>query len=199
MKRLVLLLASALLTVGVLAADPRQPAPAAATPQGKPHTVAIIDMARVFRESKAALQIQAQFKAWQDGILAEVQPKIDQLKKEQAELQDPASKLSAADKEKKTKEMEALQQDLGQRQRQAQQEFQAKQQAAGAQLRSEVDPILDQLGKENGWDVILNKGEQTLWTADGVDQTDLLIQRLNAATPAPAQAPAAAPAAPKKP
>ncbi len=194
MKRLALVIASALLAVAAMAADPRQPAPAAAKAPGKPRTVALVDMNRVFRESKAALQIQAQFKAWQDGVMADVQPKVDQLKKDQEALQDP--KLSPADKEKMTKEAEALQQELGQKQRQAQQEFQAKQQAAGAQLRAQVDPILDALGKEYGWDVVLNKGDQTLWLADGVDQTDLLISRLNAATPD--SAPAAAPV-PQKP
>ena len=63
---------------------------------------------------------------------------------------------------------------------------QERQRAASQKFQSKLQPILDQLGKENGWDVILNKSEQTVWTNSALDITDVVLKRLDAATDAPA-------------
>ena len=186
-SRWTVILSAALMAVASLAADTRQPASAQPTPIPTNRPVVVLDGLKIYHESKLSLQLQKDLQGWQETAKAEMQPKIDDLRKRQAELQDQASKLSPADKEKKTKEMQDLQQALYQQQRQLQQEGQERQRAASQKFQAALSPIVEQLARENGWDVVLNKSEQTaVWTNSAVDITDVVLRRMDAATPAPA-------------
>lgn len=186
-RRIVVSLAILTTTLALFAADSRQPNPA---PSAK-HAVALVDVARVSRECKLAKQLSEQFRAWRAGYDAQMNPKLELLKQKQEAFQKEQEKLPADEKDKRTKELQALQQEIFQQQRSAQQEFKQREQEAGSKLQAQVMPILASMGAENGWDVILNKGDQTLWVANGVDITDEVIRRMDAAMPA--EAPAAAP------
>jgi Skp family chaperone for outer membrane proteins len=196
MKKLWMIVPLALLALATWGADSRQPAPAPKAAGAR--VVVVVDMGHIFKDSKFAKQIQEEFKTWEDNIKAEVQPKLDLLKQKQEALKDPEGKLTPQQKEDLNKELAALQNDLMQRQRQAQQEFKQKQEDAGRRLQEKVDPILQKLADENGWDVILNKGQDALWVRDAADVTDMVMSRLDAETP-DAPAPAAAPKTDKKP
>lgn len=194
-RRVLVALAILTTTLALSAADSRQPS---SVPPAK-HAVALVDVARISRESKLAKQLSEQFRAWRAGYDAEINPKLELLKQKQEAFQKDQEKLSPDEKDKRTKDLQALQQEIFQKQRDAQQEFKQREQEAGAKLQAQVMPVLAAMGAEYGWDVILNKGDQTLWEANGVDVTDEVIRRMDAATPGdvpatPAQAPAPAPA-----
>lgn len=198
MKKLWMILPMTLLAFAAWGTDSRQPAPAPKTTGTR--SVVVVDMGHIFKDSKFAKKVQADFRAWEDNIKTEVQPKLDLLKQKQEALKDPDGKLAPQQKEDLKKEVAALQGDLMERQRQAQQEFKEKQQEAVQQLQDKVDPILQKLGDENGWDVILNKGQDALWVRDAADVTDMVMSRLDAETPdVPPQGAAPAPKTEKKP
>jgi Skp family chaperone for outer membrane proteins len=173
-------------TLALIAADSRQPNP---VPASK-HAVALVDVARVSRECKLAQKLSEEFRAWRASYDAEMNPKLELLKQKQEAYQKDQEKLPADEKDKRTKELQALQQEIFQKQREAQQEFKQREQEAGAKLQAQVMPILAAMGAQNGWDVILNKGDQTLWMANGVDVTDEVIRRLDETMPP--ESPAAA-------
>ena len=56
-------------------------------------------------------------------------------------------------------------------------------------LETKIKPVIDTLGKEMGLAAIFNKFESGLvYASDAIDITDTVIQRFNAANPAPAAA-----------
>jgi Skp family chaperone for outer membrane proteins len=185
-RRAVFILVIFTATLALFAADSRQPNPAPASK----HAVAMVDVARVSRECKLAQKLSEEFRAWRASYDAEMNPKLELLKQKQEAYQKDQEKLPADEKDKRAKELQALQQEIFQKQREAQQEFKQREQEAGAKLQAQVMPILAAMGAQNGWDVILNKGDQTLWLANGVDVTDEVIRRVDESMPP--EAPAAA-------
>jgi outer membrane protein len=58
-------------------------------------------------------------------------------------------------------------------------------------LEARIKPVIDGIGKEMGLAMIFNKFESGLvYASEAIDITDTVIQRFNAAAPAPAAAPA---------
>jgi outer membrane protein len=56
-------------------------------------------------------------------------------------------------------------------------------------LEAKIKPVIDGIGKEMGLAAIFNKFESGLvYAADAIDITDTVVQRFNAASPAPAAA-----------
>jgi Skp family chaperone for outer membrane proteins len=159
----------------------------------------MIDMGKVFRESKLSKQIQAEFKAWDDSVRGQAQPKITLMQQKQQALQDSQSKLSAGEKDKLGKEVQDLQSELNTIQSKARQEYQEKQGAATQKMQAKLQPVIEALATENEWDLVMNKADQNaVWSSEALDQTDLILAKLDAQTPdAPAPAavqPAASPA-----
>lgn len=172
-----------------------------AKPTKKKIVVVVVDMNKIYQDAKISKQIQAEFKVWDDGIRVQAQPKLDLLKQKQQALEAGKATLPEADRTKLEKEIQGLQQEIGQIQNKARQEYQEKQTSAAQRMQAKLTPVLEALGTENEWDVVVNKADQNLlWTSDAVDQTESVMARLDAETPdAPAPAPAPAAAAPATP
>ena len=174
-------------------------------PTKKKVVVVMIDMGRIYRESKLSKQIMAELKTWDDSIRSQAQPKVELLKQKQQALQDGQSKLSAEEKDKLNKETQALQTELSGIQSKARQEGQEKQGAATQRMQDKLQPAIEALANENEWDLVMNKTDQNaVWSSEALDQTDLILAKLDAATsdaPAPVAAQPAAPppTAPAKP
>ncbi|MGA9751393.1 MAG: OmpH family outer membrane protein [Acidobacteriota bacterium] len=163
-------------------------------PTKKNPVVVVVDMGQIVRESNLSKQIQAELQSWGEGMRAQMEPKIKAYQEKEAAFKKDEAKLSAADKTKRSQELDALRADLQQMQTKAQQEYQQRQQAAGERMQAAFGPLMDSLAKERGWDVVLNKGQQdVIWASDAVDQTAAVLARFNAQAPA-APAPAAHPA-----
>jgi Skp family chaperone for outer membrane proteins len=177
------------------------PAAAKAKPTKQKVVVVVVDMNKIFQESKLSKQIQAEFKAWDEGIRLQAQPKLDLLKQKQQALEAGKTTLPEPEKTTLEKEIQGIQQEVSQIQAKARQEYQERQNAAAQRMQTKLSPVLEALGSEYGWDVVVNKGEQNiLWSSEAVDHTETLMERMNAETPdAPAPAPAPAAAAPAPP
>jgi len=193
MKKLLTALLALALTLSALAAGSKASPNEDAKATRKTPVVVIVDMARIYKDAKISKQIQADFQKWNESLRATYQKKLADLRAKQEDLKKNEAKLSKDEKDKEEKAIDAAQKDMSQLQMQARQEFQKRQKAAEEKLHAVLDPLLDKLGKEHGWDVILNKGAKDLvWNSGAVDETDLILKRLDAATPEAPASPAPA-------
>ncbi len=200
MKRMLTALLALSLAVSALAAGPKTPEKALSGVLKKTPVVVIVDMSRIYKDSKISKQIEADFSAWNESLRATFQKELADLRSKQEAFKKNEATLSKEEKAKEQKAIDAAQKDLSSLQMKARQEFQKRQKAAEEKLHNVLDPLLEKLGKEYGWDVILNKGSKDLvWNTGVVDETDLILKHLDAATPdsAPAKAPAGKDAKPK--
>lgn len=183
MKKIVL---TALLIIPLLCCKP--PAPAKPVGQGAPKppkknpVVVMVDLEKVVKEAKVSQEIQAELSAWGENMRREIQGKADILKQKDSEFRAQAQRLSPDQRAARIHELESMQQELQQLQSQAQQELDRRRNLAGQKMTEQFQPLVSQLAKDNGWDVVLNKSEQiTIFSDEAMDQTDYVIQRLNSA------------------
>jgi Skp family chaperone for outer membrane proteins len=84
-----------------------------------------------------------------------------------------------------------MKQQWAQVRQQAQEQVEARQRKAEADIHGMIEESLKTLAREQGWDLVLRKDPRiSPWSSDALDKTDLVIKRLDAAAPpAPASAP----------
>ena len=88
--------------------------------------------------------------------------------------------LPQADRERLSQDESRRRAELQQLTTQAQTDFQATQARLNAEIRSQLAPILADIAKRSGVDVVLN-ADTIAWAAPGADTTNEVVQRLNAA------------------
>jgi outer membrane protein len=140
----------------------------------------VIDVERILQESVAGKAVIEQLKQLQEQKRAELQAKRDSLDELRKRYTD--SRLTLADD--KLAEMEKQLEDrtieLQRAQDDAQRDMQKRQGEAFGRIETQVLPIIDQVGKELGFTLIFNKYQSgLLFAADGVDITDVVIQRFD--------------------
>lgn len=142
----------------------------------------VIDVERILTDSVSGKKVLEELTKLRDQKNMELQSKrteVEQLRTRFAE-----SRLTLA--EDKLAEMERQLEDkaveLRRAQDDAQREVQKRQQEEFARIERDVMPIIQTVGKENGYTLIFNKFQGGLVFADdSVDVTDLVIERFNAA------------------
>ena len=113
------------------------------------------------------------------------QERARDLQAKQKELEDAVRQVSKADT-LPAAERDRLVQDEARRRtefqqlgQQAQSDFQSAQMRLNGELRAQLTPILADIAKRAGVDVVLNS-DTLAWAAPGTDTTNEVIQRLNA-------------------
>ena len=64
---------------------------------------------------------------------------------------------------------------------QAQTDFQTAQTRLQGEIRAQLSPILADIAKRSGVEVVFNSDTAVAWAAPGLDTTNEVLQRLNAA------------------
>ena len=90
--------------------------------------------------------------------------------------------LSAADREKLVQDESRRRAEYQQLTQQAQAAFQTAQAKLQSEIRAQLVPILADIAKRYGADVVLNSDAAVAWAAPGTDTTDEVLRRLNAPT-----------------
>jgi Skp family chaperone for outer membrane proteins len=190
----------AVATAATLAADaPKPAAQAKPKPTKKSVVVVAIDMNKIKQDSQLAQRLGNDLTAAENALRTQMQPKIQEFQQKRQAFNAAPETMPASEKESKGKELQAMQQDLMAMQDKAKGDMQAKQEAAIKYFTETLKGVVEKLAKENGWDFTINKSEDiSLWTSEAVDQTDIVLERLNA-LPIPSPLPTAAAAAPKVP
>lgn len=181
MKKFVLTLLVAVLAVPAFA-------------QTAPSRIAVIDVARVLRESAAGKQAFERLKKMQDERAAKAQKMNEELAS--LEQQINQKKMSLTDE--KVAEMQKQFSDKKiafQRYAQdADRELQEARDRSLQDMEKQIMPLINEIGKEMGFAAMFNKFESGLiYASDAIDITDVVVKRYNETAPKTTAAPAAAP------
>jgi outer membrane protein len=131
---------------------------------------------------RAALERLQATKKQTVGELQQKQRALQETRSKMAQAPTPAARTELLNREK------AQEAELTKLTVQAQFDVQASQREAQALLQSTLKPVLDEVAKGRGIDVVLNSDLAIVWGNPQLDITALVVERLNAA-----KAPAAPP------
>jgi len=189
-------------------ARPAAPAPPPTAPATPPAPfpagakVAYVNLQQVANLSVEGKNLTAKVQALMQKKQNEAQAKSKALADNQTKLQQSGALMSDAARDALTKEIER-QNVEGQRfQQDAQSEINELSQQLQNEFQQKLFPILDQVAKEKGIDILLSAADAGMvWAAPGLDITMDAVKKLDektagkpvAAAPAPAPAPATKP------
>lgn len=165
---------------------------ALATPmfaQTAPARVAVIDVQKVLTTSTAGKAAYEKLKVLQEERIAKAKALDEEAKKLEQEIGTKRLSLAEdklADMQKQLADKRIAIQRYAQ---DADREIGEARDRELQALEAKIKPVIDGIGKEMGLAAIFNKFESGLvYAADAIDITDTVVQRFNAASPAPAAA-----------
>jgi outer membrane protein len=139
--------------------------------------VVTVSLNRVATQSSAGKRATQQLEALRQERARDLQAK-------QKELEDvirqvsKADALPAAERERLVQEEARRRTEFQQLTQQAQSDFQSAQLRLQGEVRAQLTPILADIAKRSGVDVVLNS-DTIAWAAPGTDTTNEVVQRLN--------------------
>jgi len=186
------------------AQQPAQPAPAPQPPAPFPQgaKVAFVNLQAIAQLSADGKAANAKVQALAQKKQTEGQTKAKALQDNQQKLQTSGTVMSEAARSQLEKEIERQTKEGQRFEQDAQQELNDLQQELQTEFQKKLMPVLEQLSKEKGLQVLLSAADSgVIWADPGLDLTLEAVKKLDsangtrstAATP-PAGAPAAPPA-----
>ena len=169
MKQFFALAAAGIIVFGMATAYPRTAGP----------TMITVSIQRVSSQSDVGKRATQQLEALR-------QERGRELAAKQKELEDVVRQLnrnealSAAERERLTQDETRRRLEFQQLTQQAQTAFQAAQTKLQTEIRAQLMPILADIAKRYGAEVVLNSDGAVAWAAPGTDTTDEVLRRLNA-------------------
>lgn len=214
MKRIVTFAAGALaLAVAAAPAFAQTAAAPAAPPSASGSKIGVIEVQRIVQESAIGKESLARVQKLQQTKQEDLTRRQKELRDLEQKIQDQGKALSEDAMEKLQKEYQSKAVELKRFQDDAQKELEEAQRKELGDLEKRIMPVINDVAKEQGYQLVFNKFNSGLLFADdkSVDLTDAVITKFNsqiaapkaaaakpaAAAPAPAAAKPAA-AAPKK-
>jgi outer membrane protein len=177
-------LALAVAAAAPLAAQAPAPAPAApaARPAAGPLRLAVIDTERILLESATGKKALADLKKLQEQKEGELRSRQQEIKDLQGKISDGRLSLAQDKLEEMNKQVEDKLIALRRLQDDATRELNKRKDDVLGQIDQKVMPVINQVGKEQGYTLIFRKFESGLIYADeAVDITGSVIQRLDGA------------------
>jgi len=144
--------------------------------------VLVVDMQRIQRDAAAAKSVRAQSAAMRDKLKTTIGDRARAISREETELAELRERMDAAEFRVRVRDFEKrvfANRDFAQQESMKLQSVLAK---ASTRLRREIAPILAQLLRERGAQLMLDKS-QVLLSADTLDVTDEVLKRLDALIP----------------
>ena len=153
------------------------PVPARAQAELK---LAVVDARRALITSNEGRKAEKTLKQMMDKKKKEIEPMEAELRRQEEEFESQKYVLSKVASEDRQLELIKRKRDLERRMREAQDELELEQRRLMQPMLEMVEKALGQVAQEMGFSVILEKSSPgVLYTAETLDITDLLIQRLN--------------------
>ena len=172
-------------------AQPATPPPAAQPPAPFPAGAkfAYINPPRIFQETAAGKAAVGRINTLTQKKQTEFQTKQKSMQENQQKLQSSGGVMSDSARSQLEKEIEKQNTELQRFQQDAQAEINELQNEVQAEFVQKVNPIIDAVAKEKGLQIVFNGGDAGFaWADPGLDLTNEVIKRLDAATK-PAAAP----------
>lgn len=169
-------------------APAQPPPPAVATPPQPPPPfpagakIAFINPQRIFQESSDGKTALTRVQALTTKKQTENTTRQKTLQDNQQKLQSSGGVMSDAARGQLEKEIEKQQLDLQRFQQDAQAEIQELQNEVQSDFARKVQPLIDQLAKEKGLQLVFNAGDAGFaWVDPGLDLSSEIIKKLDAA------------------
>jgi len=167
-----------------------QPAPVPSPPAAQPPApfpagakFAYINPPRIFQETVAGKAAVGRINALTQKKQSEFQAKQKSMADNQQKLQSSGGVMSEAARSQLEKEIEKQNTELQRYQQDAQAEINELQNEVQADFVQKVNPIIDAVAKEKGLQIVFNGGDAGFaWADPGLDLTNEVIKRLDAAT-----------------
>jgi outer membrane protein len=180
------------------------PAPAPAL-QAPPPTLIVIDFERILQESKAGKSVSEQLQQRAGSFQKGFQQQEADLNTAQQELMRQQSILAQDAFSAKARDLQRRSDELREKEAKANAALQQSNREAIVRIQQTIRPILEDIMKERGANVVLNRGAVSLISDDRFDVTDEALKRLDVKLPTmtvtvaePAAPTAAAPPPPAK-
>lgn len=167
------------------AAPAAQPAPPKPFPEGA--KIAFIDPQTIASNSVEGKAATARIQELTKKKAGEIQQKQKQAQDIQTKLQQGGSVLSDAARSQQEKDLQRLQRELQGLQEDANQEVQELQQQLQMDFLQKLNPIIDALATEKGLHMIFSTDSGILWGYSGLDLSQEVIKRFDAASKTPAK------------
>jgi len=167
MKKVSLFAASAIV-FALAAAHVRSAAP----------TVVVVSLQRVLTQANVGKRAAQQLEALRQERARDLQAKQKELEEVVRRL--AKDTLPQAERERLSQDESRRRTEFQQLTVQAQTDLQAMQARLNTEVRSQLAPILADIAKRSGVDVVLNS-DNIAWVTTGADTTNEVVQRLNAA------------------
>jgi Skp family chaperone for outer membrane proteins len=142
-------------------------------------SVVVVSLQRVATQSstgKRAIQQLETLRQERGRELSVKQKELEDVVRQVAK----ADTLPAVDRDRLSQDENRRRAELQQLTSQANSDYQNTQSRLQAELRAQIQPILADIAKRHGVDVVLNSDAAVAWAAPGSDTTDEVLQRLNA-------------------
>ncbi len=162
------------------AAKPRPPAP---FPEGA--KIAYVDFNYIAATSEEGKAASAKIQELQKKRAAELTAKQKELQGRQEKLQQGLSVMNETARASAEREIEKLQRELQFAQQDAQSDVEQLTQQLQNDFGQRLQPIIDALANEKGLHMILQAQQWIAWANPGLDLSDEIVKRLNAAKGTP--------------
>ncbi|MGA7992258.1 MAG: OmpH family outer membrane protein, partial [Thermoanaerobaculia bacterium] len=169
----------------------------AQTPATASTRIGVIEVQRIVQESAIGKESLARVQKLQQAKQEDLQKRQKELRDLEQKIQDQGKALSEDAMEKLQKEYQAKAVELKRFQDDAQRELEEAQRKELGDLEKRIMPVINDVAKEQGYQLVFNKFNSGLLFADdkGVDLTDAVITKFNSQIAAPKAAAATKPAA----
>lgn len=145
--------------------------------------IAVIDVQRVLAESTPGKEVQAQLEGLRSQKRTELEGRQQELRDLQARITEQQLSLAPDKLQELRKELEDKAIAFERAQNDANRELQQRGENLVGQMEQRIIPLIDTIGREQGYTLIFNKFQSgLLYAADSVDITSMVIERMNAAS-----------------
>jgi outer membrane protein len=141
--------------------------------------IGVVDMRRALTESEAGKKAGQALSQRVEKMEADLKAKSAQLEKLEADFQKQSSMLSADAKRDKEKEFERKKRDLADLYRDYREEVQQAEVASFQPILKDLNAVIEKIGTDQGYTVILEKSNGVVFSAKGVNITEAAVKALN--------------------
>jgi Skp family chaperone for outer membrane proteins len=155
---------------------------AVAHPRSAAPTVVTVSLQRVATQSNSGKRAMQQLDTLRQERMRDLTAKQKELEEVVRQLA-KGDALPAADRERLSQDDAKRRTELQQLTAQANADVQSAQVRLMSEVRAQLAPILADIAKRTGVDVVLNADAAVVWAAPGSDVTNEVLERLNATPP----------------
>jgi len=157
--------------------------PAAPRPFPEGAKIAYVDLQRIAQNSAEGKAAATKIQALQKQKLGEIQEKNKQVEELRKKLDQGGTVLSDSARGQIEKDIDRTSRELQFMQQNAQAEAEGLERELNAEFQRKLNPILEQVGKEKGLQMLFSiRDNGAVWADTGLDLSEEVIKRFDAAT-----------------